>query len=477
MNPSPEILFTVNLTTAGNPGVPNLVNSQTTLQQSTYYPMGLDPNVIKKNNGQFTLYGTQAAYVKKMIDQGMYPNITYEMIIPTACEFSLDTDGFNSHNGFNYTDMTIESYIDLQDNLPVVYAVFYDSDLGEYNGLGVVRFNEGGKFDPNFGTNGLFFTDLGDFDSSGIITLEDNKLAIFFYEFGTSFGMAKILADGSGLDTTFNSPDGYIIHNLNIRVLHETINAPDDKFYIFGRYNGSNDAIIIRMDSDGQLDTANFGSPNGYVAFDPTPNFSTTFANGVVDYDESLIVVGNQQFTNTPQFVFKGIVAKFSSSGVLDTNFNSPDGYIAFGTTGNSFTWGVVIDRSGNIIAAGQLEGKPAIWKLTSDGTLDPSFGINGVTVFDESPYTSGAFNDIKLDSKGKILVSGSARTVSAWDGLLARYYANGSADTTFTGDNYYTTFSRDTFQTFDSFVILNNEIYTTVDNFVNIGAVKYICS
>ena len=78
------------------------------------------------------------------------------------------------------------------------------------------------------------------------------------------------------------------------------------------------------------------------------------------------------------------------------------------------------------------LEGRQL---LSAAGTLDPTFGTNGValTTLSTSTYPDESAHDVQIQTDGKIVVAGYAATAkTSNDFALARYNANGSLDTTF---------------------------------------------
>lgn len=466
MNELPEILFTVDLSSDTD------LNYSGSVQATTFYPVGVSPNVIKANNGQFTLHGKKATYLRRMIDLGRYPNITYEMVNPpSSCTFELDRE-FNAPDGFVYTDLNIAAYLSLQNNKPLLYGAIYDSGEGVYGGLGVKRFNENSDLDESFAGDGSFlFTAAGE-DAGGVVVLDNNKIVIFFYVFATSFGAAKILTDGSGLDLTFNT-DGYVTHALDVKLISNAVASPDGGFYCFGR-GPSNDGLIIKLTSNGELDT-DFASPDGYIVFELEPGISlTNVLAGIMD-GEDLIVSGNY---HTGGSNFLGFVAKFDSEGNLDTNFNSPNGFKTVGSTGASEINDIAFDANGKIFACGRLSGHGAIWRFNADGTLDDSFAPVTLSI---SPYTASSLSTIKVVEGSKILVTGALRAASFWHGYIARYFEDGTADLSFTGDSNYIIFSEDAFQTFYGIESTEStNVYTAIDNFSDtgiLGIAKFVCN
>jgi uncharacterized delta-60 repeat protein len=75
------------------------------------------------------------------------------------------------------------------------------------------------------------------------------------------------------------------------------------------------------------------------------------------------------------------------------------------------------------------------IWRYNSNGTLDSSFGNNGIVVYNNAAGGNGddIGNSIYVDSTGKIYVTGSSKNSSGNDDMVIwRYNSNGSLDTSF---------------------------------------------
>jgi uncharacterized delta-60 repeat protein len=81
------------------------------------------------------------------------------------------------------------------------------------------------------------------------------------------------------------------------------------------------------------------------------------------------------------------------------------------------------------------------IWRYTSDGTLDASFGVDGVLFHDGSPGGTGAGGgSVAIDDAGKIVVCGYSYNASGdWDLALWRSDADGTLDAGF-GTNGFVT-------------------------------------
>jgi uncharacterized delta-60 repeat protein len=74
------------------------------------------------------------------------------------------------------------------------------------------------------------------------------------------------------------------------------------------------------------------------------------------------------------------------------------------------------------------------VWRFTSGGTLDASFGTGGF-VRSTNPQSAGV--GLALDGSGRILVSGFSWNGTDWDAAVWRFSANGVPDSTFNGVGY----------------------------------------
>ena len=132
--------------------------------------------------------------------------------------------------------------------------------------------------------------------------------------------------------------------------------------------------------------------------------------------------------------------ATFGTAGTVTTDIGS----------GATRAKAVALQSDGKIVAAGWAIGSGADFALArynADGTLDDTFGevVSGSTRSGKAITSFSSGNDqayaVAVQSDGKIVVAGYA-TISATgqDFALARYNANGTLDTSFSGDGKVTT-------------------------------------
>jgi uncharacterized delta-60 repeat protein len=177
--------------------------------------------------------------------------------------------------------------------------------------------------------------------------------------------------------------------------------------------------------------------------------------------------------------------------GDLDYAFNRPTGYVATlapnAEAGGSADVGLQSD--GKIIAAGLSNfeygaGRVIIARYNVDGTLDTSFGSNGI-LSHEFDDESGALS-VVIQSDDKIVIGGYAESGGTHKFLVARFTKNGKElDTTFNGTGYRTTLTEfdataDNAQIFkiglqqDEKIVATGYYYITGDEIRKIGVVRY---
>jgi uncharacterized delta-60 repeat protein len=130
----------------------------------------------------------------------------------------------------------------------------------------------------------------------------------------------------------------------------------------------------------------------------------------------------------------------FSGDGIVLTGFGSEiDGVSA-----------VALQADGKVVVAGTTLSYDesgddqfdfAVARIDADGSLDTSFSGDGKQITHFGAGTVSTARAVVILPDGKILVAGSVRVSAvAWDFALARYHADGSLDGSFAGDGTVTT-------------------------------------
>jgi uncharacterized delta-60 repeat protein len=123
-----------------------------------------------------------------------------------------------------------------------------------------------------------------------------------------------------------------------------------------------------------------------------------------------------------------------AQAGHLDPNFgNGQPGIFGFSQSSangsSSSVTGIALQSDGKIVIAGQAGNRSALLRLTTNGTLDSSFGSGGVVISRIGGDINQIFTSLALQSDGKILVTASGCPPRD---ELARFNADGSLDTSF---------------------------------------------
>ena len=116
--------------------------------------------------------------------------------------------------------------------------------------------------------------------------------------------------------------------------------------------------------------------------------------------------------------------------GSLDPSFGSS----GVATYEGGHVVSMTVDSSGRILVVGYTDSDPnlRIWRFKTDGSLDGSFGGGHGMVTDSRGNVNNGGNLITIDSGGKILVTGQGDTGAGQGMAIWRFNADGTIDNTF---------------------------------------------
>ena len=322
-----------------------------------------------------------------------------------------------------------------------------------------------GDLDSSF--NPLLTASGASFGKS-MVMLPDGKMlvgGVFAQVNGTAAGsIARLNADGT-VDSTFNVGGAGFAGGTP--VIYTIVPQSDGKFLIggiFTSYNGVARKNIVRINSDGSIDSSfNPGTGAGssvftialqsdskiivggaFATFNDLPNnrivrlnsdgsvdssFTVTMVPQVgvlavaVQPDGKILMGGGWDFLNGAEWRFG--LARLNTNGSTDTTFiphnNDFNLYRASVAT-------IVIQPDGKLLVGGLLRLNAAvsnknIARFNADGTLDPTFDTGTDTI-------DGAVTQILPQANGKFLVGGYFHTLNgaAHDGF-GRLQSNGVVD------------------------------------------------
>jgi len=324
-----------------------------------------------------------------------------------------------------------------------------------------------GFFDQTFGTAGISqtaFVRNGTFTNGGIAnaiaTQPDGKVIIAGQADSPlpggdlDFAVVRLNIDGT-LDPSFGSGGRVLIPfdlgGGNSDYATEVAVTSGGNILVGGTVDtgvvgNGNDYGFARLTPAGVLDTSfgPLGTGKFNFNFRPTP----TFPSGGEDLrglalqpDGKFVVTG---FT----FQFGFGVARFNANGVLDGSFNKTGQYFLGKTAGFQAYDGndLVVQADGKIIIVGDTgNGGPlatntdfGVIRLNADGTLDTTFGTNGLVTAGFGAGGGGASpQDVKINpADGSIVVAGRSQspTSNGFDFAVARFTSAGVRDGSFNG-------------------------------------------
>ena len=298
--------------------------------------------------------------------------------------------------------------------------------------------NTAGTLDTTFGTGGKVTVDFnGNPDPNGVdsdygldVAIQpDGKIVMVGFSFvaqtDSAFSMLRLNADGS-LDTSFGT-GGRVINNIAVGQTDEATSVaiqPDGKIVVAGHSVTRTNRIVVRYNSNGTLDTGFgtsgvFSAPIGFVTFDE--------ADLALQSDGKVVVVG----TTNVEDVISFSVMRLNSDGILDNSFGA-GGKVNTSFAANDRAYSVQLQSDGKIVVAGRSNSKDmAIARYNTNGSLDTGFDGDGkaTTIFPDN--ASSLIHSLAIQPDGKIIAAG-LRRAGQTDGALVRYSADGSLDTSF---------------------------------------------
>jgi uncharacterized delta-60 repeat protein len=276
-----------------------------------------------------------------------------------------------------------------------------------------------GDLDVTFGIGGEVTTDFsGGNDYAFALALQSDGRIVAAGGTSSGFALARYNPDGS-LDNGFGS--GGKVTTANSTGATAVAIQPDGKIVVAG---GS---LLVRYNTDGSFDPT-FGSGGKVIQ----PGFGGFSVSLLLQADGKIVAVGT---IFTPgDFA----LVRYNSDGSLDPGFGS-GGIVTTDFSGrDDEAYASALQSDGKIIAAGRTTttvgeslGFFALARYNTDGSLDPTFGMDGVVTTSFLPNDSSFAETMVIQSDGKIAVGGGNLDVE--DGLMfARYNNDGSLDPTF---------------------------------------------
>jgi uncharacterized delta-60 repeat protein len=264
---------------------------------------------------------------------------------------------------------------------------------------------------------------------------------LILFIFLLSLNLANAQVNGT-LDLTFNGT-GYnlvnILGNDNAQAL--VINS-DSSIIIAGTMGNSGNLNIgvKKIFPDGTIDS-NFGSGGAFIL--DYAGFSDFCYDMAIQSDGKIILVGSASISAAnPDF----LAMRIYPNGTLDTTFGNL-GYTTIAVnTGEDYARSVVIQPDGKIVLAGSSKvpgfstENGALVRLNTDGSLDTTFGLGGISILSVSLATE-KIESITLLPSGDFRAVGKGGTLNSQNMVIFGVLSDGNIDPNFGTNGYiYTT-------------------------------------
>ena len=349
--------------------------------------------------------------------------------------------GFDGGDGWRVHSLVAgssERYFDAvaQDGrrMIAIGSQFVGADGEEFT---ITRYLPDGSVDTTFGTSGNTRFALGGADYGTAVDVAPDGTIVVAGHRADQILLGRLSADGVPVASWGTS--GRVQHDmvagaeepLDIRVL------TDGSIVAAGWTSGANaDAYVAKFLPTGALDTS-FGV-GGIRTVDVQGGVDVAWRMAV-QADGKVLVAGRaSNAANTEMDMF---VARVTATGAIDTTFGGGDGSYVYDSgpaDEGDYGSGLAIQDSGRILLGGSRPGNGVdmiVVGLTPSGTVDTTFGTNGIVTRDQGNSSEQA-SDIDVLPNGDIAVLGT-RTGSSSDVHFWRLRPNGSFDTDFSGDGF----------------------------------------
>ena len=338
------------------------------------------------------------------------------------------------------------SAVAIQSNGKIVAAGF--ADIGNITNFVLARYNTNGSLDTTFGTGGIIQTLISEGSYASAVAIQsDGKIvaagSAYFaentYSSVSAFSLVRYNTNGS-LDASFGAGGIVTTRFSNISEASDVARAvaiqADGKIVAAGLsdFNDYGTSFsLARYNTNGSLD-ASFGLGGKVTTY--AGSTGDSFSDVAIQSDGKIVAVGHAAFIGN---ITKFILARYNTNGSLDTTFGT-GGKVLTLVDESSSAYAVAIQSDGKIVAAGYSRigsiGKFALARYNTNGSLDTTFGTNGIVV--TSIGNSAGAGAVAIQPDGRIVAAGFCYYGITQDFALVRYLGDSNTSRTrfdFDGD------------------------------------------
>ena len=290
--------------------------------------------------------------------------------------------------------------------------------------IALTRYLHDGQLDVSFGSNGVtFLGGSGSDDTAQHAIWQGDKILVAGRMGGYAF-VARFHHDGA-LDSSFGNNGYRLVASGTGTVFSQLQLLPDGRIFAVGewRQDTDTDFFAAMFSADGALDTG-FAS-NGFNHY---PLLGQEYARGALAVNGRFLLVGATRTNFSSSYSLR--VLRINSDGAVDTSFGN-NGIMSYSLSNPSIGQ-VITDHNGKALISGSSASDMFAMRLNSNGSVDASFGSQGIATFDVNGYSTSN-HGLTEQADGKIVLAGfSIPPGGNQNFALLRLNADGTADTTF---------------------------------------------
>ena len=319
----------------------------------------------------------------------------------------------------------------------IFYIVYFITNL---------VFCQDSSLDLTYGTNGKFLVCGNGSNFANYSAIQNDSKVLVFGSQNANIqpGLHLLKLQSNGLiDNSFGN-NGIINSQLAQILVENKVYSPsglavlpNNKFYLLvSSFSSSSNNYIIKLSENGLPDNTFNG--NSVINFGIGTGLYNDLANTIQLQPDGKILVGGT--SEAPVGMFYTLV-RLNSEGTFDSTFGTNGKVHTQLFTGLSGIQSIVVLPSGKILTGGYcndgLTRRYVLVQYTANGTLDSSFGTNGITVIPAiQSFRWDELKKIIVKPDGKILVGGLTNSLNQPNAVygigLTQYLANGTLDSSF---------------------------------------------
>jgi uncharacterized delta-60 repeat protein len=357
----------------------------------------------------------------------------------------LDTtfDGASNGNGIVFiqfaseSDAILTAALVLQNDDLVVAGVVGTYSTGPWY-YGIAKILSDGTADTSFGSNGFALSTLQaplDQPSTKRLHVQSGGQYVFSINSGTTAGFMRVESNGTFSSSPNCSQCLWSGVNDGAQAVSLLVQS-DNKIVVAGSLRTQGDSVLRRFTASGSAD----GSFSNLSIEFRYEKWSSNAIGSRPQPDGSIITVGGTWVRRDFDEILRAAIFKFTTNGAADTSFGL-GGYQLLSPPTNDFGFNIVdfvIQPDGRIVVLGEGRDNNSInqsimlWRVNADGTVDNTFGTNGAIITSDGTYDLEPYS-LLLTDNGKFIIPVTRSLNGVSESWTYRYSSSGQLDPSYT--------------------------------------------